>query len=149
MEHQIKKLETLVDKIFEDVFIIKKAINELKPSEEVNINTVNKETVPKKRKRYFDVKRDSIIEKLMVGKKKSHAWKEGMSKYVSIIYNNKKWIFQSNIFDECETFSTKEEAEAYYEKIIDKFDIDVEYITRNGYNDTNEAVEGLLQFTVK
>jgi len=145
MDNQLKKLELLVDKIFEDVFNVKKVINELKSSGDVEVN-INKEIVPKKRKRYSDVRRDNIIQKLISGKKKSHAWKQGMSKYVSITHTNNKWIFQSNIFDESETFSTKEEAEAYYEKIIDKFDIDVEYITRNGYNDTKDAIDVLLQF---
>jgi hypothetical protein len=113
-----------------------------KHQEEIEVN-------PKKRKLYSDEERDTIIQKLINGKKKSQNWKEGMSKYSTITYTGKKWILQSYIFNESAVFSTKEGAEAYYEKIVEKYDIGLEYITRNGYHDgidTNAAVEGLLQF---
>jgi len=147
MTDQIKVMEDILDKMYlnldkqyESIVNIRKCINNLK-LKEVNQN--------KKRKLCSDKDKDEIIQKLINGKKKALDWKEGMSKYITITNTGKKWIFQSHIFNESVIFSTKEGAEAYYEKIVAKYDIGLEYITRNGYNETSDAVEGLLQFSNK
>ncbi len=46
-----------------------------------------------------------------------------------------KWCWNSNIFNGNITyFKNKNEAENHYEKILDKYNIPVEYIIRRGYN---------------
>jgi len=92
-----------------------------------------------------DAIRDELIARLINGKKKSKPWSSKMSKYSSITYisSQKKWLWQSHIFDEDnQTFNTKEDAESFYEKIVSKFDIPFEYITRNGYVDGAGAGAG-------
>jgi hypothetical protein len=81
--------------------------------------------------------RDEYIERLKSGRGKSREWSPGMSKYSSVSYNSTidKWCWNSNIFDGNITyFKTKNEAENHYEKILDKYNIPVEYIIRRGYN---------------
>ena len=107
----------------------------------------------KKRKLIQD--KDTIISRLVNGQKKSQLWKEGMSKYTAITFvkQNNTWILQSGIFKISEHFTTKEEAEKYYENIIKSYDIDVKYITRNGYIPKNmrenDAIYGLLSIGKK
>ena len=123
---------------------IPKPIPSFSPKLEQNIN---------KKRKFSDDKRNEYLEKLTNGKKKAHPWKLGMSKYVTITYveSSKKWILQSSIFEVSETFSKKEDAETFYEKILDKYDISYDYITRNEYTlppitypKYKDAIDGLI-----
>ena len=179
MDYKIAELEIMADSLSKgiDLQIIKmsninKIIQELKevskktypdpsPKQEQNINIIKKipsfsptqeQNITKKRK-FSDDKHNQYIQKLLNGKKKANPWKLGMSKYVTITYveSSKKWILQSSIFDVSETFSKKEDAETFYEKILDKYDISYDYITRNGYTLPpitypvyKDAIDGLI-----
>jgi hypothetical protein len=65
-----------------------------------------------------------------------------MSKYLTITYSPmscKKWLWQSQIFDEPNSsFDTKKEAEIYYENILKKYDISIEYIIRREYDEKKD-----------
>jgi hypothetical protein len=85
--------------------------------------------------------RDEYIERLKNGRSKSKTWQPGMSKYISVSYNNQtnKWIWVSNIFDGNITyFKSRVDAEKHYEDIIAKHNIPVEYIIRKGYNESQD-----------
>jgi len=140
MEDKISSLSKNIDRLNKEILNITKIIQELKPEKNIN-----------KKRKVNDDKRNEIIQKLINGKKKSQSWKPGMSKYITITYigSNKKWIFQSTIFNISELFQTKEDAESYYEKILDKYDISYEYITRNEYvsginSEYKDAIDGLI-----
>lgn len=80
-------------------------------------------------------KKSIIINKLKRGIKKAGSYKIGGSKYMSITLQNNRWTFAKNILNpNPKIFKTKKDAENYYEQIIAKHDIPVEYITRNGYD---------------
>jgi hypothetical protein len=173
-----KLIKTLTDKVFiqgkiiiahnDRITDLYNKLNMILETKTQNIDTVAKTNhlvLNKKRKLTHDIilnkkrkleqDKDNIISRLVNGQKKSQLWKEGMSKYTTITYvkQNNKWILQSSIFKISEHFDTKEEAEKYYENIIKSYDIDVKYITRNGYipkNMTeNDAIYGLLSIGKK
>jgi hypothetical protein len=137
MDQKITELKAILNKIIEnfdnqkkEILNLKKIINSF---EDKNQNI----TKPKVN--------DAIINRLINGKNKSQDWKKGMSKYIGITYvvATKKWIFQSGIFNNSEYFSTKEEAESYYENILTKNNIDFSYVIRNGYvSDQTDSVTG-------
>lgn len=85
-------------------------------------------------KRKLNSVTDNYIQKLIASKNKAKPWSTGMSKYVSISQVNNKWRWETTIFNEnYKNFNTKEEAEKYYESVLEKYDIDTVYITRVGY----------------
>jgi len=90
--------------------------------------------IPKKRN--FDDVTNDYIERLILTKKRSKPWSDGMSKYISITLVNDRWRWESSIFDENHiNFKLKEDAEKYFETLIEKYNIDPIYITRIGYED--------------
>jgi len=100
----------------------------------------------KEKKKTANEIRDEYISRLINGRKKSKPWSIGMSKYGSITYMEgslKKWLWQSAIFDEPnQNFETKEEAESYFEQILKKYNIPVEYIIRRNYDASKDAGVG-------
>jgi hypothetical protein len=146
-EHNTDIFDTDLYKLENTVSEIKETIEEMKvvsaPVAVVPVAPVPVAPVPSapkmgvKRKAKDEI-RDELIARLMNGKKKTKAWKKGMSKYGSITYmenSSKKWLWQSVIFDDGnQNFDTKDEAEAFYEKVIAKYNIPVEYITRREYD---------------
>lgn len=109
--------------------------------EKTNVETNINKTTTKKRNREETI-RDAYIQRLIHSKKISRKWKKGMSKYLTITYcpaSSKKWLWQSHIFDEPNTlFNTKKEAEIFYENILKKYDIPIEYIIRREYNEAKD-----------
>lgn len=115
--------------------IIQKQKLELKDDKK-QILELNEITDKPNKKRSFDNIKNDYIEKLNITKKRSKPWSKGMSKYTSIIMLNGKWRWETIIFEEnYKNFSSKEEAEKYYETIIAKYNIDPIHITRVGYNE--------------
>ena len=96
-----------------------------------------KDTIEKpNKKRSYDSIKDDYIEQLNLTKKRSKRWSEGMSKYISITMVNGKWRWETTLFEEnYKNFSSKEEAEKYYETLIAKYNIDPIHITRVSYNE--------------
>jgi len=145
MNSKLTELSIKIENMSKDLIDISKIIKDLKY--EVNQNKFKKRKLTKE-----EQEKDTLIHKLINGKKKSNVWKYGMSKYINITLDtNNNWLLQSNIFNEYSKFNSREEAELYYEKIINKYNIDTEYITRIGYvNDTyKEAIDGLILISSK
>ena len=151
MDSKLAELSAKVENMSKQLSDMSKIIGELKNEEVKKVVEVNQN---KFKKRKFNKKYDEFIQKLIVGKKKSLVWKLGMSKYINITKDtNNKWLLQSSIFNEHNKFKSREEAELYYEKILDKYDIDYDYITRNEYVAVNEsyndAIDGLILISSK
>ena len=121
-------------------YIIRREYDEEKDiyEEEIEEEIVEEEIVEEEEEKSASKNiRDEYIDRLKNGRGKSREWSPGMSKYSSVSYNSTidKWCWNSNIFDGNITyFKTKNEAENHYEKILDKYNIPVEYIIRRGYN---------------
>lgn len=132
----IQTLETNYNELVTRLSNLEKVVFE-KTNVETNIN----KTTTKKRNREETI-RDEYIKRLMHSKKISRIWKKGMSKYLTITYcpmSSKKWLWQSQIFDEPNTyFNTKKEAEIFYENILKKYDIPIEYIIRREYDEAKD-----------
>ena len=85
----------------------------------------------KKRKVELD-----INDLLTKSRNSSDDWKEGMSKYVSITYNNLKnnWKIHSTIFDIYrQNIKTKEIAESIFEGVVTSNGISLDSVLRKGY----------------
>jgi len=122
-EKQILELKKIIEKQKDE----NKETIEIKEVKEINQN--------KSKRKFNDVTND-YIERLILTKKRSKPWSEGMSKYISITVVNDRWRWESNIFDENHiNFKLKEDAEKHFETIIAKYNIDPIYITRIGYED--------------
>ncbi len=121
-------------------YIIRREYDEEKDiyEEEIEEEIVEEEIVEEEEEKSVSKNiRDEYIDRLKNGRGKSREWSHGMSKYSSVSYNSTidKWCWNSNIFNGNITyFKNKNEAENHYEKILDKYNIPVEYIIRRGYN---------------
>ena len=145
MNSKLTELSIKIENVSKDLINISKIIKDLK--NEVNQNKFKKRKLTRK-----EQEKDELIHKLINAKKKSNVWKYEMSKYINITLDtNNNWLLQSSIFNEYSKFNSREDAELYYEKIINKYNIDTEYITRIGYvNDTyKQAIDGLILISSK
>ena len=117
--------------------IIQKQKNQEKKILELEQILELKETVDKlNKKRNFDSIKDNYIEQLNLTKKRSKPWSQRMSKYISITMVNGKWRWETTLFEEnYKNFSSKDDAEKFYETLIAKYNIDPIHITRVGYNE--------------
>jgi lipopolysaccharide biosynthesis regulator YciM len=155
-EKQIIELQEIIQKQKEQekqIIELKKIIQEQKEPEKKIIELQNiiqeqkepetqiiksKEVITQEipKKRNFDDVTNDYIERLTLTKKRSKPWSDGMSKYISITLVNDRWRWESSIFDENHiNFKLKEDAEKYFETLIEKYNIDPIYITRIGYED--------------
>ena len=136
----IQNLETNYTELVSRLTKLEKIVLE-KSHEESNVETNIIKPITKKRNRE-EIIRDEYIRRLIHAKKISRNWEKGMSKYLTITYSpqsSKKWLWQSNIFDEPNTyFDTKNEAEKFYENILKKYDIPIEYIIRKKYDEKKD-----------
>jgi hypothetical protein len=112
-----------------------------KSHEEQGVETNIIKPITKKRNRE-EIIRDEYIRRLIHAKKISRNWEQGMSKYLTITHTpqSRKWLWQSHIFNEPNTyFDTRNEAEQFYENILKKHDIPLEYIIRKEYNEKKDS----------
>lgn len=148
------KNDEIIEKYKKDIQNIERNYNELlirltklekivseKFHENPNVETNIIKSITKKRNRE-EIIRDEYIRRLIHSKKISRNWEKGMSKYLTITYcpaSSKKWLWQSQIFDEPNTsFDTKNEAEKFYENILKKYNIPIEYIIRKEYDEKKD-----------
>jgi hypothetical protein len=136
-EKQIFELQEIIQKQKDQekqIFELQEIIKKHKDQEKQII--ISKEVInqDKLKKRNFDNITNDYIERLILTKKRSKPWSDGMSKYISITIVNDRWRWESNIFDENHiNFKLKEDAEKHFENVIAKYNIDPIYITRIGY----------------